>query len=188
MQAKRCGKVVKGALWWVVLALMLPISVVPSPVAADVGVNVNGSRVGDYTAVNGTVAISFWVQSEVAVSSVALCYVDQNAEPACATMRVTEGDVHDGWWEATIRPNVLKGQIEGGTTYRVDVRILHVSLGGKVTDIDVSGFLGSVNVKQEHESSFVLPIPTSWAILPVIGIPIALLVVAVVLMAYRQTH
>lgn len=167
---------------------MLPISVVPSPVAADAGVNVNGSRVRDYTAVNGTAAISFWVQSEVAVSSVALCYIDQNAESACATMSLTEGDVHDGWWEATIRPNVLKGQVEGGTAYRLDVRTLHVSLGGTVTDVNVSGFLGSVNVKQGHESLFVLSIPMSWAILTVVGIPIALLVLAVVLMAYRQTN
>jgi hypothetical protein len=176
MQAKRCMKVVEGARWLLVLAIMLTVSVVASPVAADAGVNVNGSRVNDCTVVNDTAAISFWVQSEVAVSGVDLCYVDQNAEPACATMSLTEGDIHDGWWEATIKPNVLKGQAEGGTTYRLDVRTLHVLLGRTVVEVDVSGFLGSVTVKQGHETS----------LLPVAGIPIALLVVAVALITYRQ--
>lgn len=58
---------------------------------------VNGSRVKDYTTVNGTAVISLWVQSEGAVSSVVLSYVDQEGEPACAAMTLTEGDDHDGW-------------------------------------------------------------------------------------------
>ena len=187
VQAKCSRKFMKWALCLLVLVLMLSVSAVTSPIAADVGVEVNGSHVRDYTVVNGTAVISFWVHSEAVVSSVAVSYLGQNKEWASANMSLTEGDVCDGWWEATIKPNVLKEEVEGEIKYRLDVRTLHVSSDDRIVDIDVSGFLGSVSTKQKHESTFFLSIPMLWAICIVGGIPVALLVVAVVLMAYHRT-
>ena len=158
------------------LVLVLISLVLVSPVVADAGVEVNGSHIRNYIAVNGTTVISFWVQSEAAVSSVALSYIDQKGEPACATMSLTKGDGHDGWWEATIKPNVLEEEIDGGARYRLDVRNLHVSLGGKIIELDMSERLGSWSRQQE----------ILFPLLTVAGMPIALSVVAIVLMRHHQ--
>jgi len=176
-------KSMKAGLGLLVLVLISLVLVVTSPVAADAGVEVNGSHIRNYIAVNGTTLISLWVQSEAAVSSVVLSYVDQKGEPACATMSLTEGDSHDGWWEATIKPNVLEEEIDGGTRYRLDVRNLHVSLGEKVIELDMSERLGSWS-RQRCEILF--PLPVLMVGTTVVGTPIALFVVAIVLMRHHQ--
>jgi len=171
----------KAAATLFVLGLILFASVVSSPVALAAGVEVHGSSCQDYTAANGTAVISFRLQSESAVSNVSLSYFDENGEQACASMDLIRGDFYDGWWRTSIKPYVLREEIEHTTTYRLDVRTLHVSLDESVVDVDVSRSLGSVTAERTHETLFFFSAPVLWLVW-FAGIPVSLLVMVMTLM------
>jgi hypothetical protein len=167
----------KAAVTLLILGLILATSAIASPVTAAAGVEVHGSSCQDYTAVNGTAVISFWLQSESTVSNVSLSYFDENGDEASAGMVLIKGNLYDGWWETTIQPSLLKGEAAGATTSRLDVRTLHVSLGESAVDVDVSRSLGSVTVKQTNEILSFFSAPLLWLVW-FAGIPISLLIMA----------
>lgn len=129
----------KAELVLLLIGLVVTSLCIPSSVLAHGGVEVSGSRFRDYIAVNGTADVSFWLMSSEPISDVVFSYIDRRGKPSSASMELAEGDEHDGWWRATIEPDVLVGVVNGTRVRSIneDDMKLHVSHPDSVVEIRV---------------------------------------------------
>lgn len=142
------------------------------------GIKVIGCSVKDHRAINGTTVISFLLQSEVAISSVFVSYVDQQERWANATMSLVEGNANYGWWEATINPKVWEEKVDGETRCNIHTPKLYVFLPHAVIELAIpQSFLPLCSIREEkvtfHLSEKIMTFLALGGI-SVIGVTIAL--------------
>ncbi len=106
----------------VILLLLVSSTFIPT-FASQGGVPVilMGCNVKNNRAVNGTMAITFLLHSDLDIQHVIFRYENEEGLLTNVTMSLIEGNRKHGWWEASpIRPKILEKKLDSEVIYDIN--------------------------------------------------------------------
>jgi hypothetical protein len=128
-----------------IMLLMLPMILALSALSTfvfasqDVSVTIIGCNIKDYRVINGTMAVTFLLRSDVDIQRVIFRYKNEEGLLTNVTMSLIEGDRSYGWWEANpIRPRILE-RVNSEIKYHIDAStmLLYVFISDTVYEVSI---------------------------------------------------